>query len=202
MATAIDLPPDIISAATPGRILVIDDEPDIRDSLEALLSSEHYRVELAANATEGLKRLETSSYDLVILDLMMPDKSGMQVLEEVRLRDRETPIFMITAYGSVEVAVQALKRGANDYFSKPWDNEKLLIEIEHMISKHRLERENAELKRALKQRYSFPNIVGKSERMQRIFDLVLATASGAHSKSELHGYGQNEFVPWQLGAVM
>src|ERR1700674_3505947 len=171
--TVANFPPDILTGdATRGRILVIDDEPDIRDSLEALLSSENYRVELAANANEGLKRLEGSAYDLVLLDLMMPDKSGMQVLEEVRTRDRETPIFMITAYGSVEVAVNALKRGANDYFSKPWDNEKLLIEIEHMISKRQLEQENTELKRALRQRYSFPNIVGKSERMLKILDLV------------------------------
>jgi DNA-binding NtrC family response regulator len=160
-----------------GRILVIDDEPDIRESLEALLSSENYRVDLAFNATEGLKKLETSSYDLVLVDLMMPDKSGMEVLEEIRLRDRDTPLFMITAYGSIEVAVEALKRGANDYFAKPWDNEKLLIEIERMISKVRLERENTELKRALKQRYSFPNIVGKSERMMKILDLVAQVAA-------------------------
>jgi DNA-binding NtrC family response regulator len=112
-----------------------------------------------------------------LVDLMMPDKSGMEVLEEIRLRDRETPLFMITAYGSIEVAVEALKRGANDYFAKPWDNEKLMIEIERMISKHRLERENTELKRALKQRYSFPNIVGKSERMMKILDLVAQVAA-------------------------
>ena len=160
-----------------GRVLVIDDEPDIRESLEALLTSENYRVELAFNATEGLKKLEGSTYDLVLVDLMMPDKSGMEVLEEIRLRDRETPLFMITAYGSTEVAVEALKRGANDYFAKPWDNEKLLIEIERMISKRRLERENTELKRALKQRYSFPNIVGKSERMMKILDLVAQVAA-------------------------
>lgn len=173
MAATVNLPPDVATEElSRGRILVIDDEPDIRESLETLLAQESYQVELAANATEGLKRLESGPYDLVLLDLMMPDKSGMQVLEEVRQRDRETPIFMITAYGSVEVAVNALKRGANDYFSKPWDNEKLLIEIDRMISKHRLERENTELKRALKQRYSFPNIVGKSERMLRILDLV------------------------------
>ncbi len=174
MASALaDLPPDILPAeVSHGRILVIDDEPDIRESLEALLSQENYQVELAANATEGLKRLEASAYDLVLLDLMMPDKSGLQVLDEVRARDLETPIFMITAYGSVEVAVQALKHGASDYFPKPWDNEKLLIEIDRMISKRRLERENTELKRALKQRYSFPNIVGKSERMLKILDLV------------------------------
>src|ERR1700681_614839 len=174
MATSVpDLPPDVSSdAASRGHILVIDDETDIRESLEILLSADGYRVDLAPNATEGLKRLENSTFDLVLLDLMMPDKSGMQVLEEIRGRDRETPIFLITAYGSVEVAVNALKRGANDYFSKPWDNEKLLIEIEHMISKRQLEQENTELKRALRQRYSFPNIVGKSDRMLKILDLV------------------------------
>ncbi len=172
-------PPDTpgTEKSSRGRILVIDDEPDIRESLEALLSLEGYRVDLAVNATEGLKKLETSLYDLVLVDLMMPDKSGMEVVEEIRQRDRETPLFMITAYGSIEVAVEALKRGANDYFSKPWDNEKLVIEIERMISKHRLERENTELKRALKQRYSFPNIVGKSERMMKILDLVAQVAA-------------------------
>src|SRR5579871_7032391 len=174
MATLMnDLPPDVVAEeSSRGRILVIDDEPDIRESLEVLLSSERYTVTLAQNATEGLKRMESGAYDLVLLDLMMPDKSGMQVLEEIRQRDRETPLFMITAYGSIEVAVEALKRGANDYFSKPWDNAKLLIEIGRMISKHRLELENTELKRALRQRYSFPNIVGKSDRMQKILDLV------------------------------
>src|SRR5262249_47786089 len=137
--TVIPFPADTVpGAASHGRILVVDDEPDIRESLEALLSAENYRVELAANATEGLRKLETSAYDLVLLDLMMPDKSGMQVLEEVRARDQETPIFMITAYGSIEVAVEALKRGASDYFPKPWDNEKLLIEIDRMIGKRRL----------------------------------------------------------------
>ena len=159
-----------------GRILVIDDEADIRESLEALLSMENYQVDMAANATEGLNRLLASSYDLVLLDLMMPDRSGMEVLREVREQDTTTPIFMITAYGSVQVAVNALKAGANDYFSKPWDNEKLLIEIDRMIARGRLERENTELKRALKQRYSFPNIVGKSERMLRILDLVSQVA--------------------------
>lgn len=176
--TLANFPPEILAGEpSRGRILVIDDEPDIREGLETLLTQENYRIELAVNANDGLKRLENSSYDLVLLDLMMPDKSGMQVLEEVRARDHETPIFMITAYGSVEVAVEALKRGANDYFSKPWDNEKLLIEIDRMISKRRLERENLELKRALKQRYSFPNIVGKSERMLKILDLVAQVAA-------------------------
>ncbi len=162
---------------TKGRVLVVDDEADIRESLETLLDLEGYSVELAQNATEGLKKIESGAYDLILLDLMMPDRSGMEVLHDVRVRDSETPIFMITAYGSVEVAVKALKAGANDYFSKPWDNEKLVLEIDRMIARTRLERENTQLKRALKQRYSFPNIIGKSERMLRILDLVAQVAA-------------------------
>src|ERR1043166_8794924 len=83
-----------------GKVLVIDDEHDIREGLEMLLTTEGYTAELASNGTEGLQKLEGNRYDLVLLDLMMPDRSGMDVLREVRQRDRETPIFMITAYGS------------------------------------------------------------------------------------------------------
>jgi DNA-binding NtrC family response regulator len=166
-----------ISPTSKGKVLVVDDELDIREGLDTLLSLEGYSVELAINGAEGARKIESRAYDLVLLDLMMPDRSGMDVLRDVRQRDRETPIFMITAYGSVEAAVDALKLGANDYFSKPWDNEKLLIEIDRMISKRRLEYENTHLKRALKQRYSFPNIIGKSDRMLRLLDLVGQVAS-------------------------
>ncbi len=169
--------PEYSATRAKGRVLVVDDEADIREGLELLLTSEGYTVELAHNGTEGIQKIESGSYDLVLLDLMMPDRSGMEVLHEVRQRDRETPIFMITAYGSVEAAVNALKLGANDYFSKPWDNEKLMIEIDRMIARRRLEYENTHLKRALKQRYSFPNIIGKSERMVRMLDLVGQVAS-------------------------
>ncbi len=168
--------PDATSSSIKGRVLVIDDEADIREGLEMLLLSEGYAVELAHNGTDGLRKLENHGYDLVLLDLMMPDKSGMEVLEEFRKRDQQTPVFMITAYGSVEAAVDALKLGASDYFSKPWDNEKLIIEIGHVIARSRLETENTQLKRALKQRYSFPNIIGKSDRMVRMLDLVSQVA--------------------------
>ena len=132
------LPPDEPSSLPKGRILVIDDEADIRESLETLLCLEGYLVALAPNGAEGLRRADSGTYDLILLDLMMPDRSGMEVLHDIRERDSETPVFMITAYGSVEVAVTALKNGANDYFSKPWDNEKLLIEIGRAISGQRL----------------------------------------------------------------
>ncbi len=171
-----ELPTDRLSAPERRRILVVDDEADIRESLELLLTGENYAVDLAENAATGFFKFQSGTYDLVLLDLMMPDRSGMDVLADIRERDKETPVFMLTAYGSVEVAVRALKSGANDYFAKPWDNEKLLIEIERMISKGHLERENTQLKRALKQRYAFPNIVGKSDRMLRLLDQVAQVA--------------------------
>jgi DNA-binding NtrC family response regulator len=166
-----------LSGASRGRILVVDDEIEIRESLEALLDLEGFQVDLAANAAEGERKLESRAYDLVLLDLMMPEKSGMEMLRDVRERDRHTPIFMITAYGTLEAAVQAVKLGANDYLAKPWDNEKLLIEIERIIAGQRLIDENTQLKIALKQRYSFPNIVGKSDRMLRVLDLVMQVAT-------------------------
>jgi DNA-binding NtrC family response regulator len=170
--------PQTLSSTPKGKILVVDDELDIREGLYDLLTLEGgYSVELAHNGTQGIQKIESASYDLVLLDLMMPDMSGMDVLSHVRKTDTETPIFMITAYGSVEAAVDALKLGANDYFSKPWDNEKLLIEIDRMIQRRLLEYENTHLKRALKQRYSFPNIIGKSERMVRLLDLIGQVAS-------------------------
>src|SRR5512139_1029267 len=119
--------PDIdnASAHSRGKILVVDDEADIRESLETLLEIEGYSVQSAENAAEGLTRFEQGRFDLVLLDLMMPDRSGLELLDDFRARDKETPVFLITAYGGIDVAIQALKAGANDYFSKPWDNEKL-----------------------------------------------------------------------------
>src|ERR1035441_6799043 len=91
--------PQAASLDSKGNILVVDDEADIREGLQDLLTSEGYAVDLAQNGAEGLHKMETRGYDLVLLDLMMPDRSGMEVLQEVRERDRETPIFLITAYG-------------------------------------------------------------------------------------------------------
>lgn len=159
-----------------GHILVIDDEADIRESLELLLTSEGFRVDLAVRAMDGLDKLAKGNYDLILLDLMMPDLTGIETLAEIRRNDAVTPVFLLTAYGSIEVAVEALKAGANDYFSKPWDNEKLIIEIDRMIASSNLARENVELKRALKQRYSFANIIGKSERMLKLMDMISQVA--------------------------
>jgi len=172
-----DLAEQATGTALQGRILVIDDEEDIRETLDALLTLEGYAVDLAPNGAEGLRRLESREYDLVLLDLMMPDRSGMDVLRDIRERDRQIPVFMVTAFGSIDAAVEALKCGADDFIQKPWKNEQLLVEISQVIAKRRLETENTQLKRALKQRYSFPNIVGRGDRMQRILDLVTQVAA-------------------------
>jgi DNA-binding NtrC family response regulator len=159
-----------------GSILVVDDESAIRENLELLLSDANYKVTLAENGTEGLKKLESEFFDLVLLDVMMPDKNGLEVLKEIHLSSPETAIIMITAFGTIENAVNAIKAGAADYVTKPWDNEKLLLDIRNGIQQRKLQLENRELKKALKQRYGFSNIVGKSEKMLKIFDLVTQVA--------------------------
>jgi DNA-binding NtrC family response regulator len=159
-----------------GSILVVDDESAIRENLELLLSDANYKVTLAENGTEGLRKVESEVFDLVLLDVMMPDKNGLEVLKEIHESSPETAIIMITAFGTIENAVSAIKAGAADYVTKPWDNEKLLLDIRNGIQQRKLQLENRELKKALKQRYGFSNIVGKSEKMLKIFDLVAQVA--------------------------
>ena len=159
-----------------GSILVVDDEPAIRESLEILLSDANYKVALAAGGVDGLKKLESNLFDLVLLDVMMPDKNGLEVLEEIGRASPETAVIMITAYGTIENAVRAIKSGALDYVTKPWDNEKLLLDIRNGIQQQKLQYENRELKRALKRQSGFANMVGKSERMLKVFDLVSQVA--------------------------
>ena len=159
-----------------GSILVVDDEPAIRESLEILLSDANYKVALAAGGVDGLKKLESNLFDLVLLDVMMPDKNGLEVLEEIGRASPETAVIMITAYGTIENAVRAIKSGAVDYVTKPWDNEKLLLDIRNRIQQRKLQYENRELKRALKRQSGFANMVGKSDRMLKVFDLVSQVA--------------------------
>ncbi len=162
--------------ARTGSILIIDDEAAIRESLEALLDLEGFEVNVAATAEAGLALLGDRSYDLVLLDLALPDRSGMDLLPEISANHPTLPVMMITAYGTVENAVTAMQSGAANFIQKPWDNEKLLADVRAAIARCKAEEENVQLKRALKQRYNFENIVGKSEPMLKIFDLVAQVA--------------------------
>ncbi len=158
------------------RILIIDDEAAIRESLETLLSLEGYAVETAENGEQGLERIAEQPFDLVLLDLALPGRNGIEILATIRQRHESLPVIMITAYGTVSNVVDAIRGGAQNFIQKPWDNEKLLADIRAAIARYRTEEENIQLKRALRQRYNFPNIVGKSEAMLRIFDLVAQVA--------------------------
>jgi DNA-binding NtrC family response regulator len=159
-----------------GRILIVDDELEIRESLETLLQFEGYTVSVAGTAREGMAQIDENSFDVVLLDLALPDKNGMDVLAEIREQHSEQPVIMITAYGTVENAVCAMQSGATNFIQKPWDNEKLLADVRSAVARQKAEEENVQLKRALKQRYNFENIVGKSEPMLKIFDLVAQVA--------------------------
>jgi DNA-binding NtrC family response regulator len=159
-----------------GSVLIIDDEAAIRESLETLLELEGYGVESAATGEDGLARIGERSFDLVLLDLALPDRNGIDLLAEIHVQDPGLSIIIVTAYGTVENAVKAMQAGASNFVQKPWDNEKLLADVRAAVTRHRAEEENVQLKRALKQRYNFENIVGKSEPMLKIFDLVAQVA--------------------------
>jgi DNA-binding NtrC family response regulator len=164
------------AAGNSTRILVIDDEASIRESLEVLLSLEGYSTGMAGDGEEGLRMLEANNFDLVLLDLALPGQSGLELLPQIKERQPELPIIMITAYGTVDNVVEAIRAGAENFVQKPWDNEKLLADIRTAVARYRAEEENVQLKRAFRQRYNFPNIVGKSDVMLRIFDLVAQVA--------------------------
>jgi len=175
-AALISRRPSAGNSSPAGFVLIIDDETAIRESLETLLGLEGYEVESAASGEEGLTRLGDRSFDLVLLDLALPDRNGIDLLAEIGAQDPQLSVIMITAYGTVENAVKAMQAGAANFVQKPWDNEKLLADVRAAVARHRAEEENIQLKRALKQRYNFENIVGKSEAMLKIFDLVAQVA--------------------------
>ena len=155
-----------------GSVLIVDDETEIRESLQTLLEIEGFEVETAGTGEDGLAQMANRPFDLVLLDLALPGRDGMEILADIRAHDSQLPVIMITAYGTVENAVRAMQAGAANFVQKPWDNEKLLADIRAAVGWRRAEEENVQLKRALKQRYNFENIVGKSEPMLKIFDLV------------------------------
>ena len=177
MSSALSLPLSPNVAAVNGsRILIIDDEAGIRDSLETLLTLEGFTVEMAPEGRSGLDLLSRNQYDLLLLDLALPGESGIDLLPRITEMQPGLPIIMITAYGTVGNVVDAIRAGAENFVQKPWDNEKLLADIRTAIARHRAENEVVQLKRTLKQRYSFENIVGKSEPMLRLFDVVTQVA--------------------------
>jgi two-component system, NtrC family, response regulator PilR len=155
-----------------ARLLIVDDEESLIDFLSLLFLQEGYAVETARSVESGRRELARQSFDLVLCDVMMPDGSGLDLLREIKAAEPSPPVVMMTAYTSTKTAIEAMKLGAADYVSKPFDVEELKIVAQKALERAELSRENIYLRRELEQKYTFNNIIGKSSRMQAIFSLI------------------------------
>ena len=159
-------------------ILVVDDEKSMRDFLDIFLKQEGYRVRCVSSGKDAFEILEKKEFDLVITDIKMPDISGVEVLKKVNSLNLNTPVIMITAFASNETALEALNQGVYDYISKPFNVDEMRIIIKRAFEKKRLLDENAYLKTELEERYQYSQILGKSEKIKKIFKLIDEIADG------------------------
>ena len=158
------------------HILIVDDEPLVRSSLSELLTLLGYTVSTAGNGKEALELLRDYTADIIITDIKMPEMDGIQLLNQVKKRHPEVPVILITGYGSIDSAVEAMKQGAYDYITKPIVDSEIKIVIERLMQQRQLQEENIRLKEQLSvsQRERFHNIVGKDDKMQKIYNLIEA----------------------------
>ena len=159
-----------------GMVLVVDDEEVMRDILGSLLAKEGYRVKLAATGEEGLEVGRGEPVDVAIVDVMLPDMSGIEVLDALKRADPEMVVLMITAFASVETAISAMKMGAFDYITKPFKNDEVLMVVSNGAHQRHLVNENRTLKRALSSRQRFNVLVGKAGKMQEVYGLIQQVA--------------------------
>jgi two-component system response regulator PilR (NtrC family) len=159
-----------------ARILVVDDEPSMQEFLEILLEREGHEVTLCASAQQALVALEADDHDLVISDIRMPGMSGIELLDRARELAPEALVIVITAHGTTESAVEAMKHGAWDYLTKPFSVDEIRLVVDKALDKLSLSTENRRLRRQLKEQSSLPTIIGKSARIQEVFELVRQVA--------------------------
>jgi DNA-binding NtrC family response regulator len=158
------------------RILVVDDEQIIRESLSFILRKEAYNVEEAANGKEALSKHESNPFDIIITDIEMPEMKGVELLRQIRQRTPQALVVIVTAFGSVETAVQALREGAADYILKPINFDDLLYRVKKLCDYHTLIIENALLRQELQRTYDFEQIIGQSVPMKKIFEVIKRVA--------------------------
>lgn len=157
-------------------ILIVDDEKNYPLILSAVLEEEGFETMTANSGHEALEILKNSDVDLVLTDMKMPSMDGIELLEHVKAKDPDIPVIMMTAYGTVEKAVEAMQKGAHNYIMKPFENESLVIYVKKAIAMYRVVKENRQLRDAVGSRYSFGNIIGKSKSMQEVFDTIRKVA--------------------------
>ncbi|MGB2688119.1 MAG: sigma-54 dependent transcriptional regulator [Desulfobacterales bacterium] len=155
-----------------AKILVVDDNPDVLKLIADILESNDYEVKTVSNGASAIKELENNDYDMVLTDLMMPDVDGMQVLENAILKTPKTMCIILTGHGTIKSSVEAIKKGAFDYITKPVSPTELLIYVEKALKFKNLEEENIRLKKELKGKYHYKNIVGTSKVIKKIYDLI------------------------------
>lgn len=153
-------------------ILLIDDSPDILMNLSEFLMEKGWEVDTASEGIAGISKIEKKQYDLVITDLKMPDVDGMEILKYLRENSPESICIILTGYGTIKNAVEAIKLGAFDYLTKPVKLDEIFISIERALEHRDLKRENLNLKSQLKKKYKFENIIGDSEAIQKVFETI------------------------------
>jgi DNA-binding NtrC family response regulator len=171
-----------------ARILIVDDEREMLDLLAKVLEKNEYQVATAADGESALALLEREPVDLAIFDVVMPGLNGMEALKAVKELNPTTVVLIMTAFGSIDQAVQAVKEGAYDYISKPFKIDEMLLTIEKALEERRLRHEVRALRQEVRSRYHFENIVGKSRAMQEVFNLIEQVAP---SRSTVMVYGKS-----------
>jgi len=173
---------------TRGRVLIVDDEEQMRDLLTKVLDKNGYQVSAAGDGEQALAILEKEPVDLVVTDVRMPGVSGLEALKAIKELNPEIVVIIMTAFGSIDQAVQAVKEGAYDYINKPFKIDEMLLTIEKALEERRLRHEVSTLRRELRTRYHFENIIGKSRAMQEVFGLIEHVAG---SRSTVMIYGKS-----------
>jgi DNA-binding NtrC family response regulator len=159
------------------RILIVDDEEVLRDVLDAVLRREGFDIVAASSGEEALSVLDSSEeVDLVILDVMLPGISGIDTMRAIRISNPSLPVIIITAFSSIDGAIEAMKQGAFHYIPKPFKNEEVVLTVNKALEQRRLSTENERLKSELSDKYAYSNIIGKSEIMRKVFDLIRLAA--------------------------
>ena len=202
----------------PKRILIIDDEESFRHMLSVILIKEGYEVETASNGEEGLQKSLASPFDQILCDIRMPRMDGLEFLRQIKKTAVDATIIIMSAYGTLDIAIEAMKLGAYDYISKPFKPDEIILTLRKAQEREQLRRENQLLRKEVAKEYSFENIVSKNEEMQKIFDVikkiapykstVLITGESGTGKEliarALHynsERSQNPFLPINCGAI-
>jgi len=203
----------------PTKILVVDDEVSIREMIKKGLSQMgEFNVETAQNGVEAIEKIEKEIFDLVLTDLKMPEMDGLELLRNIKGTRPEVMVILMTAYGSIETAVEAMKMGANDYITKPINFEDLLLHISKVQKESLLLKENRLLRMEVRKKFEFNNIIGKSKKMQEIFSLIEKVAPGNSTVIIYGGSGTGKelvakaihyhspradkpFIPFNCGAI-